>query len=30
MELDFSWQGPAQRYQSLYTKALEMNDNGPL
>jgi len=30
MELDFSWQEPARRYQSLYTKALEMNDNGPL
>ena len=29
MELDFSWQEPARRYQSLYTKALELNDDDP-
>jgi starch synthase len=30
MGLDFSWQRPAQRYQALYTRALELNVDGPL
>jgi len=30
MELDFSWQGPAQRYEALYGRALELDADGPL
>jgi len=30
MELDFSWQGPALRYQALYQRALELQADGPL
>jgi starch synthase len=30
MALDFSWDGPARRYQALYQRALEMRADGPL
>ncbi len=30
MEQDFSWQGPARRYQALYRRALELKTDGPL
>ncbi len=30
MELDFSWQTSAQRYQSLYKKAMELKTDGPV
>jgi len=30
MELDFSWQGPAQRYEAVYGRALELDADGPL
>jgi len=30
MELDFSWQGPAQRYEALYGRTLELDADGPL
>jgi starch synthase len=30
MGLDFSWDQPAQRYQALYIRALEMRADGPL
>jgi len=30
MELDFSWQAPAQRYEALYGRALELKADGPL
>jgi starch synthase len=30
MELDFSWQVPAHRYQALYGRALELKADGPL
>jgi starch synthase len=30
MELDFSWHVPAQRYQALYKRALELKADGPL
>jgi starch synthase len=30
MELDFSWQASAQRYQSLYTRAQELKTDGPI
>ena len=30
MGLDFSWHVPAQRYQALYDRALELKADGPL
>jgi starch synthase len=30
MALDFSWQGPARRYEALYGRALELRADGPL